>query len=297
MPLRIENAVDLHCHFHVDSIGGFIAGQEAHQPVPALESAREAVDQGYAAIVLKPHGFASAALAANLERAVGGVRLFGGICTDHPTGGLNVYAIELALALGTRIVWLPTVHSSVDFSPYTAGQHHIDRGLAPIAVIDADGELLPEVHEIAALVRRHDAVLATGHISKAEHEAVVRAFASNTNVVVTHAGERGGPGLTAAEAAELADLGATVEITALACQEVLGVPGKPPEELVAYLATVGPNRCILGTDYGWNGATLPRPVAGYQEFLETLWTIGVPEHELATMASSNPARLLQLPFA
>ena len=78
---------------------------------------------------------------------------------------------------------------------------------------------------------------------------------------------------------------------------MLGVPGKPPEDVAAYLGTIGPNRCILGTDYGWNGATLPRPVAGYQEFLEALWATGVPEHDLATMASTNPARLLQLPFA
>jgi hypothetical protein len=295
MPLRVENAIDLHCHFHSDSIGGWLEDQDVHRPVPALDSAREAYEQGHAALVLKPHGFANPAVASNVELAVPGLRVFGGICTDHPTGGLNVYAVELALALGAKIVWLPTVHSSVDFSAYTAGERNVHLG--PVRVIDADGELLPEVREIAALVRQHDAVLATGHISLDEHHAVVKAFARDTKVLLTHAGEsRGGTPLSPAQAAELADLGAIAEITALECHSMLGIPGKDPSEMVEFVAAVGPERCILATDYGWSGATLPRPAAGFYEFLESLWGLGVPERDLAVMASANPARLLSLPF-
>jgi hypothetical protein len=296
MPLRIEDAVDLHCHFHPDSIGGWMEGQDDYAPVPALESAREALAQGHAALVLKPHGFANPAVAFNVELAVPGLRVFGGICTDHPTGGLNVYAVELALHLGAKIVWLPTVHSSVDFSVHTAGERH--QHLGPVRVTDDGGALLPEVRDIADLVRQHGAVLATGHISLDEHFAVVNELGRSTKIVLTHAGEhRGGTPLSPAHAAELADLGAIVEITALECHSVLGFPGKDPVEMADYIAAVGPARCALSTDYGWNGASLPRPVAGFYEFLEQLWGLGVAEDDLVTMASRTPGRLLELPFA
>jgi hypothetical protein len=191
---------------------------------------------------------------------------------------------------------LPTVHSSVDFSVHTAGQKHLHLG--PVRVTDDDGALRPEVRDIAELVRQHGAVLATGHISLDEHFAVVKELGQTTNIVLTHAGEhRGGTPLSPAHAAELADLGAIVEITALECHTVMGFPGKDPVEMADYLAAVGPSRCTLSTDYGWNGATLPRPAAGFYEFLEQLWTLGVPEEDLVTMASRNPGRLLELPFA
>jgi hypothetical protein len=263
--------------------------------VPAIHSAREAADNGYAALVLKPHGFASPALAHDLELAVPGIRLFGGICTDHSTGGLNVYAVELALSLGAKVVWLPTMHSTVDFHHFPMQDRF--RALGPVAVATEDGELVPEVHEIFELVEQAGGLLATGHISLEEHHLVAEAFGRSGRIVVTHAGERAGPKLTPQQAAELADLGATVELTALNCRDVMGSPGKSPEEMVEYLRVVGPDRCALGTDYGYFASELPRPVPGYAEFLEGLWDLGVPEADLIAAASTNPGRLLEMPFA
>src|SRR5271165_5024403 len=51
----------------------------------------EARDTGHAALVLKSHAFATPALASAMEAAVPGVHVYAGICTDHMTGGLNVY--------------------------------------------------------------------------------------------------------------------------------------------------------------------------------------------------------------
>jgi hypothetical protein len=295
MPLRVENAVDLHCHFHEDHIGGSLDIDTWSDGVPALETAREAKENGYAAVVLKAHGFASPGLARELERAVPGIALFGGICTDHPTGGLNVYAVELALALGAKIVWLPTVHSTTDFTLFPMRDRH--RTLGPVPVTDDDGELLADVREIFDLVVQAEAVLATGHISADDHHAVVEAFGDSGRVLVTHAGEPTGPQLTPSSAAELADLGATIELSALACHAKMGVPGRPPEEVIEFLQVIGPERCALATDYGWSAVSIPRPAAGLLEFLERLWQLGVPEADLITAASTNPGRLLQLPFA
>ncbi len=298
MPLRIENAVDLHCHFGRDTIGGSLEFGDAFHGIPAIESAREARANGYAAIVLKPHGFANPALAENIELAVPGIRIFGGICTDHPTGGLNVWAVEAALSLGARIVWLPTAHSAVDFGKmFEISARH--RGLGPIRVVDDDAKPLPAVEEIFDLVRQTDAILATGHISSDEHYVVVKAFARTGKLLVTHAGESrsGTRGFSPQQCAELADLGAMVELTALTCDEVFGHPGKSPQQILEIIKAVGPQRCTLSTDYGWGGPPLPRPATGFLEFLESLWKLGLPEDDLVTMASRNPARLLGLPFA
>ena len=98
--------------------------------------------------------------------------MFGGICCDREIGGVNPAAVEVALRLGARIVWLPTLSSRQDFENGVAAQlGHPGPGLV---VTDADDALLPETREVLALVRDHDAILATGHVSAAEHYAVVR---------------------------------------------------------------------------------------------------------------------------
>ena len=58
-------------------------------------------------------------------------------------------------------MWLPTVHSSVDFGHFPIGRRW--KALGPIPVTD-DAGTPPAVHEIFDLVKERDAVLATGHI-------------------------------------------------------------------------------------------------------------------------------------
>ena len=296
MPLRIGNAVDLHCHYGPDGIGGTLEVNGSDRGIPAVDTAREAHETGYAAIVLKAHGFASTALAENIALLVPGLRVFGGICTDYPTGGLNVYAVELALSHGARIVWLPTVHSSVDFGHYPMDDRH--RSLGPVHVVDEDGRVVPAVHDIFDMVRQKNALLATGHISVDEHYAIANEFGRSGRIVVTHAGEsRGGAGLSPSQCAELADLGATIELTAMTCHELFGLEPKSHEDMLEILSAVGIERCTLSTDYGWSRSITPPPTTGFREFLEALWTAGVPEQGLVDMASLIPGRLLELPFA
>src|SRR5271165_4261684 len=106
MALVIDGAIDLHCHFSEDTLGGqWNPETEEWNPillggVPVFDVVSEARDTGHAALVLKSHAFATPALASAMEAAVPGVHVYAGICTDHMTGGLNVYAVEAALALG-----------------------------------------------------------------------------------------------------------------------------------------------------------------------------------------------------
>jgi hypothetical protein len=275
----ISGAIDLHCHF----------GPDAHRErsVTALEAAAQARDAGHAAVLLKSHTEPTAQLARIVADAVDGIDVYGGVCCDHEIGGLNPAAVETALGLGGRIVWLPTLSSRQDVVNGVAAQLGIPG--PGLVVVDDDGAILPVVEEIAALCRDHGAVLATGHTSAEEHAAVARAFGRRQPVLVTHAMEdMVGPKLNAPELAELADLGAWIELCALTCVGALAT--RPVADLAGAARLVGPERCTLASDYGQ--AMNVAPVEGLQMFADLMAAEGVGADAIRTMVVANPAALV-----
>jgi hypothetical protein len=275
----ISGAIDLHCHF----------GPDAHRErsVTALEAAEQARDAGHAGVLLKSHTEPTAQLARIVAEAVHGIDVFGGVCCDHEIGGLNPAAIETALRLNGRVVWMPTLSSRQDVENGVAAQLGIPG--PGLAVIDDDGELLPVVHEIAALCREHDAVLATGHVSATEHVALARAFGARQRVLVTHAMEDlVGPKLSVDELVELAELGAWIELCALTCVGALA--SRPVADLAGAAERVGPARCTLASDYGQ--ALNVAPVEGLQQFADQLAAEGLTPDAIRTMVVQNPATLV-----
>jgi hypothetical protein len=287
--IKLEGAADLHCHYGPD----FIFPTHNMEPsVTAIQAAKEAAEAGFAAIVLKSHDFPTAALAYTLNQVVPGVRTFGGITLDHQVGGLNPWAVAHALRLGAKIVWLPTVASHQDYL----------HGLGPrlgypgigIRTTDDSGKLLPVVMEILDLIAQHDAIIATGHITADENYAVAKEFARRGRVIVTHAGEpAAGPHLTKAQCAELASLGAFIELTAQECVPHLGYPPCPVKEVAQRVDAIGPRQVVLSTDYGYS-KELPHPAQGMRDYIDGLWEVGVSEANLKVMAADNAARLLGL---
>ena len=87
-------------------------------------------------------------------------------------------------------------------------------GISPprMRVIDEAGALVPQVRLCMELIRRHDMILATGHLGRDEIFAVVRAAKEMgvRKILVTHA-EFPSQNLTGEEQAELANLGAVIE--------------------------------------------------------------------------------------
>jgi Family of unknown function (DUF6282) len=277
----LTGAADLHCHFGPDA--------RRARSVDAFEAAREAADAGHRALVLKSHDFPTASLAWAVQQDAPGIRVFGGICCDREVGGMNPAAVEVALRLGARIVWLPTLSSRQDvINGVTANLGIPGPGLV---VTDDDGTLRPETHEVLALVREHDAVLGTGHVSAAEHYAVVREHARVGPVLLTHATEDlAGPKLDAQQCAELAALGAWVELCAMTCIGALAT--RSVADMIATIRAVGVEHVTLGTDFGQ--AINPHPAAGLQTYADALYTEGLTGAEIRTMACTNPCRLLGL---
>src|SRR3954453_13970434 len=151
MSVDLTGAADLHCHF----------GPDAHRErsVDAFQAAHEAAAAGHRAIVLKSHDFPTSSPPWAVGAQVGGISVFGGICCDREIGGLNAAAVEVALRLGAKIVWMPTLSSRQDWETGVAAQLGIPG--PGLVVVDDDGRLLPETNDVLALVAEHGAILAT----------------------------------------------------------------------------------------------------------------------------------------
>ena len=283
MPARVDltGAVDLHCHFAPDA--------HRERSVDAFEAARDAAAAGHAAVVLKSHDYPTAALAWAVDQVVDGVTVFGGICCDREVGGLNPAAVDVALRLGAKVVWLPTLSSQQDVDSGLAAK--LGLPLVGLRVTGDDGTLLPATHEILDLVAGADAVLATGHVSAEEHVAVVRAFGHRGRLIVTHAMEEmAGPDLTIDQCVELAGLGAFIELCAMTC--IGAFASRRPAELAACVRAVGPAHCTIATDYGQK--VNPRPAEGLQAWADALAEEGIAESDIRRMACANPASLIGL---
>jgi hypothetical protein len=278
----LAGAVDLHVHYGAD---------RRRYVVNAIEAGQQAAAAGYAAIVLKSHSLPTAQLAWAVGQITEGTRVFGAVTCDNPVGGLNPDAVETSLHAGAKIVWLPTLSSQQDVDngiPAKLGRPR-ERG---ISLLDDEGRLVPEVLQIMEMVARHDAVLATGHISVAEHFAVAREFGRCGKLVISHAMEGlAGPNLGASAAVALADLGGIVEFSALTCIGTMAT--RTPAEIAACIMAVGAQRSFLSGDLGQNNGN-PGPVEGMALLCRELLAAGLPPAEVRTMITTVPLRLLAL---
>ena len=153
----LEGALDIHVHFGPDP--------KVERRAGAVEIALQAREMGMQGVVLKSHEYPTHPVAATTSDLVSDITVLGGVALDEEVGGLNLLAVEATANMGGRIVWMPT---------YSAKADREAKGLdGGISLLDASGSLVPEVHPIPELIKSHDMVLATGHISTAESMALV----------------------------------------------------------------------------------------------------------------------------
>ena len=148
----LEGALDIHVHFGPDP--------KVERRAGAVEIALQAREMGMQGLVLKSHEYPTHPVAATTGELVPEVTVLGGIALDVEVGGLNPTAVEATANMGGRIVWMPTFSAKADRESKA-----LDGG---ICLLDKSGALVPEVHSILELIKSHDMVLATGHISTAD---------------------------------------------------------------------------------------------------------------------------------
>ena len=256
--LRIlEGSYDLHIH-----------------PIPShvprclddFELVEQAASYQMAGVMIKNHYESTAARAALVNRR------------------MSHYAAESALKLGASFVWMPTRDSA----------HCLKSGDMPgdfftrpgISVIDEEGKLLPVVYDIFDVIKKYDAVLATGHLSPAESMILCKAGRkAGIRMVLTHP-EWERTQIDAASQKEMADLGVWIEKNWYNIAE----GNCSAEQMAANIKAVGAHRIFLATDRGQAGKETP--VEGYIRFIKVLHDQGIPTEDLITMAQKVPAELL-----
>jgi hypothetical protein len=288
----LEGAVDLHVH-------------PAPSPLPrridAVDAAAHGAEAGFAAIVVKSHHHSTVMDVLALEAAGlnngSGPRVFGGIALNGPVGGLNPSAVELALKMGGRIVWFPTIGSPQHIRHHAA---HPDlkfpklavqlRPEEPIDVIGDDGALKPEVYEILELIRDADAILASGHMAPdritavleaAREVGVQRMLVNHPNFVIEASHE---------DARRWVALGAVIEHSLCMYDEQSKFFHWDLDTLIGWIEAVGPEHSTLGSDLGQMDN--PLPTESFRKIVGRLLERGMSEDAIRQMVSRNPERLL-----
>lgn len=275
--LLLEGALDVHVHVAPDA--------KVERRGSAIDVARQALQMGMGGLVLKSHDYPTHPVAYTAGQAVPGITLIGGVTLNMEVGGLNPMAVETTALMGGRVVWMPT---------FSARSDRQRRGLnGGIYILDDQGRLAPEVYAILELVRSHDMVLATGHLSTEETMALV-AESQNLGirrVLVTHATTMAfWTGMTLEDMKTLAAMGAYIEH----CLHVIMPLSNrlAPKDLVETILAVGPENCIISTDFGQDFH--PMPAEGLRMGVATLLQAGMDEVEVGMLVKDNPARLMGL---
>ena len=288
----VRGAYDLHVHIWPDVV---------ERRIDDIGLARRFAELGLAGFVLKSHYNSTAERAAVVRAAVPGIDVLGAIVLNRAVGGINPVAVEIAAREGARKVWLPTVDSENERAHLAAAGPDTklpvwsklefelrEKGIGadPVAVFDADGELLPETRDVLALAAEHGMVLSTGHISGPEALTVLEAAlaAGVENVVLTHP-DYPGQAISVDDQAEMARKGAMIE----RCFTTPFTGKCGWEQWLDGTRAVGPERTVVTSDLGQ--VKNPPVEDGLPLMAEKLLEAGFSEDEVRTMAVDN-TRLL-----
>ena len=274
----LAGAIDIHVHSLPD---------DRPRSIDAIDVAKLASSRRMRAIVLKNHYESTAGLVYMVRTLVPGMEVFGGIDLNLTVGGINPAAVEhMTRVTGGwgRIVWMPTFDAE--------NQVRYSKENRPFVRVSANGDLLPAVQQVIALIAKHGLALATGHSAPAEGLMLLREGRRQgvRHMVVTHA--MNAPVLMdVPQMQEAAKLGAFIEFVggSLATADAQA----RIDRFADAIRKVGPEFCILSSDLGQQGNALPPD--GFGAFIVALRAKGFTEQDMARMSKQNPARLLGLP--
>ena len=278
----VRGAYDLHVHVEPDL---------ATRRIDDLALARRFAELGLAGFVLKSHYAPTAERAAVVRGAVPGVRALGAIALNHGVGGLNAQAVEIAARSGARIVWLPTVDAANEVGHESSGKQPVWRviqgELEAAGVANGPVQLTADgLAKVVDVVARHDLVLATGHLGRAEiHDAVAAAFAAGVSrVVVTHP-DYPSQAVPVDEQRALAERGAVLE----RCFAPIHTGKVSWDDTFEAIRATGPECNVLSTDLGQPAN--PPVEDGLALMADRLLEAGFSEDDVRTMAVVNTRRL------
>lgn len=286
----LVGAIDLHCHSGPAAMPRILDHHEAMLDAAAA---------GFRAVLYKDHFYLGVAHAVILEKLVPdtGVKLFSGLALNNASGGINPHAVNHAINIGAKIVWLPTL-SAANHIAQTQGQAKnfpktAKRMLDPIPLtaLDANGRITDDTKMVLDLIAEGDIILAGGHLpakeliqvfEEAGRRGVKRMLVNHPTYVVNCSDD---------DMKALVELGAYLEHSI--CMFIEGKSLEfSPSDLAHYIELAGPERTVLSSDLGLQGA--PRPIEGFRQIVGMLLDLQFSKQDIRTMIGDNAAWLLDL---
>ncbi len=285
----LDGAVDLHVH-------------SGPSPFPRrfnhVEASYDAARINMRALLIKSHHHNTVfdLLAMRDLLADAPTPVYGGVALNSEVGGINPSAVAVAIQMGARAVWGPTVsagqhiraHSHDDGFP-TAGSNLEEK---EESVWDASGDVSAETVRVTQLVAEAGIMLSGGHLdaesmkalfATAQQQGARRLLLHHPDFIVN---------ASDGDVEEMLGYGAFVEHELSMYHPAVPAPGFPIQQLVDWIEKIGPERTVIDSDLGQ--ATNPLPVDGYIYVVQQLLDHGVSEKDIRQMICRNTAFLLGL---
>jgi hypothetical protein len=247
-----------------------------------------------------------------------GAVIVGSVVMNLPCGGISVEAVRAGLS-GCKvnvenagldpvrfIVWMPTIHAEA----HLACSGHVDileewggvrryqtrfpegGGLSVFeGGLDA-GNAAPRLRravlEVLDLLASADLILATGHLSAPEVEALVPEAVKRgvKRIILTHPLYQA----TRLSAAAQKDLCAFPGVYTELAYVNLAIDHLSPEQYADVIRAAGPEKVILSSDLGQ--VNRPAVTEGWKDYYSILKARGISPAEFETMSSVNPRALV-----
>src|SRR4030042_5668721 len=257
----LKGAIDLHFH----------AGPDVRErKLTYLEAAVQAEAAGMKAILIKSHSTITADIASLIQPLVRKILIFGGIALNYPLGGLNPMAVETALKLGAKQIWMPTLHA--------ANQYRYEKKRGGITILNRERDLKKEVMGILEIVSRYDVILSTGHLSQNESIRLIEEARKRgiKKILVTH------PDHFFIQMPGEVQRGLAQEgIFFDRCFPTERTSPLTMEEMAKRIREVGVDSSILTSDFGQ--PENPFPVEGLKIYIQQLLRFGFTDQEIDLM--------------
>jgi len=273
----LKNAIDMHIHSSPDLIP---------RKISDIEAAQQAKEAMMRAILLKNHYESTVGRAKIVQKIIGkSLNVFGGKVLNYSTGGINPEAVEIAIKMGAKEIWMPTIDSKNHYHKMKKKENK--KG---IYILNDDGKLMVPVYEVIKLIAESGIVLGTGHLSSKEIIILVKEARKMgvEKILITHPEWRI-VNMKFDVQAELSKAGAYFE----RCLYFLNENNYQPSSfstIVESIRKIGVESTVMSTDFGQTYN--PSPVAGMHWYIEKMLENGFSQQEINTMVKRNPSNLL-----
>jgi len=284
----LNGILDIHVH----------AGPSvAKRAVDAADMLKEAQVAGYRGFLVKDHYFptmmGTKMVAEHMDNS-DGTEVYGAIALNNSVGLFNLNAVDVAVNMGAKIVYFPTVSSKNHIDHHKGsfvGSGNTSVAETPVVYVDEKGVMDPAAVEVLKYLAQKDVVLGTGHgtaweidhlVEKATELGVGRILVNHPQFHI---------GATYEQMSKWADMGAYIELNV--CVFTSGSKlGTLDDQVIADMLKAVPKaQLILDSDMGQNGNG--SPVEGMYNFILLLMNkFGLTREEIDLIAKLNPAKLL-----